>query len=60
LLVSFLAGKAEDPLFPSFFGGWARKSCPSFVFVWQLVMRQATLTLHRVPHDSAAHDAELG
>jgi hypothetical protein len=31
----------------------------SFLF-WQLVLLLATLTVHRVPCDSVAHDAELG
>jgi hypothetical protein len=52
-----LAGKAEDPLFPSFFGGWAQKKLPFLHFLfWQLVLLLATLTVHRVSCDSVTHD----
>jgi len=56
----FSQEKQKIRFFPLFLVvGPEKFALPSFLF-WQLVMRQATLTLHRVPHDSAAHDAELG
>jgi hypothetical protein len=44
-----------------FFWWLGAKKLPflSFLF-WQLVLLLATLTVHRVPCDSVAHDAELG
>jgi hypothetical protein len=50
-----LAGKGEDPLFPSFCG---KKVALPFLFVLAVGAVAAILTVHRVPCGSVAHDAE--
>ena len=57
LFVSFSHEKQKIRCFPLFFG--KKVALPS-LFVLAVGAVAATLTVHRVPCDSVAHDAELG
>jgi hypothetical protein len=56
----FSQEKQKIRLFPLFFVVWSEKVALPPLFVFSFGALLATLTVHRVPCDSVAHDAELG